>query len=73
MSRKDYELIARIIRDLVWDEFGRITQESIANQFGEEISIADNNPRFDKRRFVEACLKQPKITQKHGGYKRANA
>lgn len=51
MSRKDYELIARIIDELpTGDEVDRLI---IAKEFAW--ALAHENPRFDRERFLKAC------------------
>mgnify|MGYP003152141621 CR=1 FL=1 len=49
MTRKDFELIARVISDsrfYLW-------QPQIAKAFADE--LATTNTRFDRERFLEAC------------------
>lgn len=50
MSRKDYELIARVIAGLDLGEQERIR---IARAFAYE--LLNTNPRFDTARFLGAC------------------
>jgi hypothetical protein len=54
MSRKDYELIARVLRDAnVADEHQYELLERIA--LGFALELAATNPRFDRERFLAAC------------------
>lgn len=59
MTKKDYELVARVLRDTeaaclrsqwdaVWRDRGRV-----AEAFADE--LASTNPRFDRARFLRAC------------------
>lgn len=49
MSRKDFELIARVVSNITnWN-----ARRTAANLFATE--IAYTNPRFDRGRFMEAC------------------
>lgn len=52
MTRKDYELIARVLRnsDEMIDE---MALEALAENFADE--LADTNPRFDRARFISAA------------------
>jgi len=54
MTRKDFELIAGTIAalDITLGEAGRKT---VAELFG--FQLARTNPRFNRQRFVTACLK----------------
>ena len=67
MTRKDYELIAATIsRAFEWVERqeavvpGCMTRkrikESVAGEFERQLS--ENNPRFDKYKFADACNKK---------------
>lgn len=50
MTKKDFELIARVISD--WrEQMGSPTD--LVNHFASE--LAEENPRFDKAKFVKAC------------------
>lgn len=55
MTRKDYELIARVLRDKHerWDATGQMAVRAIAEAFATE--LATTNPRFDRARFLKAC------------------
>ena len=50
MSKKDFELIATVIRNYKGDG----SPDSIARAFGAELLNA--NPRFDLKRFVATCV-----------------
>lgn len=50
MTKKDFQLIARILRDLPADLYG---PEQVAERFAEELKRT--NPRFDAARFLKAC------------------
>lgn len=52
MTRKDFELIARTVRNL--HGISEDTRRNIAWQFANDLS--ETNPQFDKARFVAACL-----------------
>lgn len=50
MSRKDYVRAAAIIRDLT---LTHVEKEPIAQQFAD--MFAEDNPNFDRQRFLEAA------------------
>jgi hypothetical protein len=50
MTRKDYELIARVIR---YAEIDERAGDRIARDFA--YALAKDNPRFDRARFLKAC------------------
>jgi len=50
MTRRDFELIARTIADLVIPEGHR---DHIARAFA--VALAGTNARFDAKRFIQAC------------------
>jgi hypothetical protein len=56
VSKKDFELIARVLREshlgLTFE--GRITREGLAREFAD--ALADTNLRFDYHRFIAACV-----------------
>ncbi len=57
MSKKDYELIAAIIRQAGNDAMGGYTAQGVVTQITQqfaELARADN-PRFDRARFMDAC------------------
>lgn len=53
MTRRDFVLIARVIRNSseVIDE---MALEALAENFADE--LAGTNPNFDRDRFLSACL-----------------
>jgi hypothetical protein len=56
MTKKDYELIARILRDaraIGTTGAERHLLDIIASDFAD--SLAKDNPRFKKERFFAAC------------------
>jgi hypothetical protein len=60
MTKKDYELIAKVIKDdeYLWKAIhsgamGREYQSSIAEAFAKVLRI--ENPRFNKDKFLVAC------------------
>lgn len=53
MTRKDFELIARVVSEM-WDTTER---QSIARAFAKE--LAHTNARFDRDRFLRACKATP--------------
>lgn len=57
MTRKDYELIAKVFRNLS-DDFSNggsdeVSLSLVASELAEQLSAM--NPRFDSRRFLDAC------------------
>lgn len=57
MTRKDFEIIAKVLRDLDAD-FNNCGEDTISLALVvEELAIAlrDTNPNFNHNRFVEAC------------------
>jgi hypothetical protein len=56
MTRNDFELIARTIRDLQKPQYGYLkdsTRERVAEAFAD--MAAGTNPNFNRARFLEAC------------------
>ena len=53
MTRKDYELIASILRRAWNGNACRDTVAAIARQFALELAV--QNERFDEKRFLKAC------------------
>jgi hypothetical protein len=53
MSRKDFELVASIIRQLHRENGDNIPYDRLVKDFAD--SFAGTNPRFDEERFVAAC------------------
>lgn len=56
MSKKDFELIARVVRDARLLHSEDRNRQFLAEDFAE--AIAKENPRFDKARFVEAATEK---------------
>ena len=56
MTRKDYELIAKAIRE-TFNEFdctrNIVLRDRLIGDFAYELKAT--NPRFDKSRFIKAC------------------
>ena len=50
MSRKDFEMIARVIKTIEDKNIRKETTFNFANE------LQNVNPRFDVRRFIDACL-----------------
>lgn len=50
MTRKDYVLIARVIRDIGQDS----TRCTVATQFAD--ALGRENANFDRNKFLTACL-----------------
>jgi hypothetical protein len=59
MTRKDFELIARVLREahsqLTAGSIAAIIVESLAEDFAHD--LAATNPRFDRARFLKAATK----------------
>jgi hypothetical protein len=56
MSKKDYELIAGVLKQ----QYGNMVFRSGADAWSELViqfatTLAANNPRFDRARFLKAC------------------
>ncbi len=51
MTQKDFELIARAVKDLPL--LNQTAQEYVAQTFAEYLS--ETNPRFDRDKFLKAC------------------
>lgn len=65
MTRKDFELIARVLKnsDEVLDDMAR---EALAEMFAAE--LANTNPNFDRDRFLKASAAMPiKVGSPVGG------
>lgn len=52
MTRKDYELIAKVLRDFVGDGGDVIDRDKIAYELAKALS--QDNPRFNRLRFLVA-------------------
>lgn len=62
MTKKDYELIARIFHKNITDNDPRVSQQlwtaqqiatATAKQFADVLK--STNPKFDRERFLQAC------------------
>lgn len=51
MTRKDFEVIARIVRE---QKLARVEKEPLAQRLADHCET--RNPNFDRARFVAACL-----------------
>jgi len=54
MTRKDFQLIADVLKAHRTSPLNRMVVKELAVSFAQK--LADTNPRFNKQRFVEACL-----------------
>lgn len=58
MTRKDYVILAEVIRKeaITWnpDGVGASAVSSLAYALADK--LAQDNPRFDRERFLEACM-----------------
>jgi hypothetical protein len=52
MTRKDYELIARVLLNSS-DLMDEVSMAFLIDNFSQE--LVDDNPRFDRNRFSQAC------------------
>ena len=55
MTRKDFQLIADVLKASSTSPANRMVIKELAVTFASE--LAKTNPRFNKERFVNACLK----------------
>ena len=58
MTRKDFELIARVLRNST--ELGGAERVALAWEFAG--ALRETNGRFDAQRFVKACSVRPKVS-----------
>ena len=54
MTRKDFQLIADVLKASSTTPMNRCVVKDIALSFASELQ--KTNPRFNAKRFVEACL-----------------
>lgn len=54
MTRKDFQLIADTLNAHRTSPANRMVIKELAVSFAQ--TLADTNPRFNKQRFVDACL-----------------
>jgi len=55
MTRKDFQLIADVLKTSSTSPMNRCVIKELAVSFASE--LAKTNPRFDQSRFVKACSK----------------
>jgi len=56
MTKKDYELIARGIKGVYMDCEDEIEQYAVSEVARSlSIDLQDDNPRFDRNKFLTAC------------------
>ena len=53
MTRKDYELIAKVLRDFTGDTGDVIDRDKVAKELAD--ALAAENPRFDRQKFLIAA------------------
>ncbi len=53
MTKKDYELIAQVVRNLKDEVVDDLAHEAIVTNFIEELQ--SENPRFNSEIFAKAC------------------
>ena len=53
MTRKDFQLIADVLKASSTSPMNRCVIQELAVTFASE--LAKTNPRFNKQRFIEAC------------------
>ena len=53
MTRKDFQLIADVLKASSTSPMNRCVVQELAVTFASELS--KTNPRFNKQRFIEAC------------------
>jgi len=58
MTRKDFELIAKVLKDFTPEDGVFIERNQIAEDLSK--ALATDNPRFDRERFLVACGALPK-------------
>lgn len=55
MTRKDFQLIADVLKASSTSPMNRCVIQELAVTFASE--LAKVNPRFNQKRFIDACLK----------------
>ena len=54
MTKKDFQLIADVIRALpYWTAEEKKTRKDLTFRFADQ--LAETNPRFDRDKFIRAC------------------
>ncbi len=56
MTRKDFQLIADVLKAHGTSPMNRLVVQELAVSFAQKLT--ETNPRFDQKRFVEACTKK---------------
>ena len=55
MTKKDYELIAEVLREYVW--YGGECRDVVTMSINDLSDVfASENERFDNNKFMEACI-----------------
>ena len=57
MTKKDYELIASVIKGCVVYDNGKMTGKEMLVELSYQLAtfLKQDNPRFDRNKFIEAC------------------
>jgi hypothetical protein len=58
MTRKDYRLIASILKNSLDNIVDDMAHEALSDVFAEE--LANTNPRFNREKFLRACGAKPR-------------
>lgn len=53
MTRKDYQLIASVLNKFTGEQGDVVERDAMAYDLAD--ALAQDNPRFDRRRFLVAC------------------
>ena len=56
MTRKDFQLIADVLKASSTSPMNRCVIRELAVSFASELT--KTNPRFNKERFIKACIKE---------------
>lgn len=62
MTRKDYVLIASILKDSEGNIIDDMARDALADMFAD--ALEDENPRFDREKFLRACGINPVFTER---------
>jgi len=54
MTKQDFELIARVVREATFTADAVTMRRSLATEFADALTAT--NPRFDRVRFLKACV-----------------
>jgi hypothetical protein len=65
MTKKDYVLLASALADAHYHATQFIGGESVWERCVDEIadSLSEDNPRFDRKRFVAACQERVQLEE----------